>query len=59
MPDPLRDAASALVEIVEGITGAMRHGTFRDEHGERLKDAPEWIAFYNAARRSAREPKES
>jgi len=48
----LVEAAPALLRIVEGITGAMEHGTWRDEHGMRLKDTPEWVAFYVAARRA-------
>ena len=41
---------AALIEIVEGIKGAMDHGTWRDEKGMRLKDTPEWVAFYNTVR---------
>jgi len=37
-----------LKRIVEEVDGAMRHGTWRDAHGMRLKDTPEWVAFYNA-----------
>lgn len=44
----VRAAAEALVKIVEGIDGAMRHGTWRDELGMRLKDTPEWVALYVA-----------
>lgn len=44
----LEDAAAALVKIVEGIDGAMNHGTWRDELGMRLKDTPEWVALYVA-----------
>ena len=51
-PDP----AAALIEIVEGIKGAMEHGTWRDDHGRRLKDTPEWVAFYVAVRRSMPTP---
>lgn len=53
-PTPPRDDApdAALIEIVEGINGAMNHGTWRDDHGNRLKDTPEWVAFYNAALRA-------
>jgi hypothetical protein len=46
-----------LKRIVEEIDGAMKHGTWRDEHGMRLKDTPEWVAFYNAlAARPAPQP---
>lgn len=41
-------ASLALKEIVEGVSGAMDHGTFRAEKGMRLKDTPEWVAFYVA-----------
>jgi len=37
-----------LKRIVEEVDGAMRHGTWRDAHGMRLKDTPEWVAFYNS-----------
>ncbi|OAN71531.1 hypothetical protein A8B82_04415 [Sulfitobacter sp. EhC04] len=43
------DAATALIGIVEGINN-LDHGTWRDEHGTRLKDTPEWVRFYNAIR---------
>ena len=46
--DRLREACSGLRSIVEGIDGAMKHGTWRDENGTRLKDTPEWVRFYNA-----------
>lgn len=46
--DPVREAALGMKRIVEEIDGSMRHGTWRDEHGVRLKDTPEWIALYNA-----------
>lgn len=39
-----------LIEIVEGLKGSMEHGAWRDEHGKRLKDTPEWVKFYNASR---------
>ena len=48
VPDDVAIAALRLSAIVEGITGAMRHGTWRDERGVRLKDTPEWVALYNA-----------
>ena len=41
-------AAKGLRRIVEEIDGAMTHGTWRDVDGLRLKDTPEWVAFYNA-----------
>lgn len=44
----LVEAGNGLHSIVEGIQGAMEHGTWRDEKGNRLKDTPEWVAFYNA-----------
>ena len=46
-----RKLADDLIGIVEGIDGAMNHGTWRDDHGTRLKDTPQWVAFYIAARR--------
>lgn len=46
--DPVREAALGVKRIVEEIDGAMRHGDWRDEHGVRLKDTPEWVALYNA-----------
>jgi hypothetical protein len=45
--DAIVAAGGALVRIVEGIEGAVKHGTFRAEKGMRLKDTPEWVAFYN------------
>ena len=53
-PDALaaeRKLADDLIGMVEGIDGAMNHGTWRDDHGTRLKDTPQWVAFYIAARR--------
>lgn len=47
-PSPVLDAAKALRKIVEGIDGTMNHGAWRDDHGRRLRDAPEWVALYNA-----------
>jgi hypothetical protein len=44
----LIEAAKGLKRIVEEIDGTMNHGTWRDEHGVRLKDTPEWVAFYVA-----------
>ena len=44
----LRAALEALVTIVEGIDGAMNHGTWRDDKGMRLKDTPQWVALYVA-----------
>ena len=46
----LGDPCAALIELVEGITGSMNHGTWRDDKGRRLKDTREWVAFYAAAR---------
>ena len=46
--DAISRAAEGLRRIVEEIDGAMNHGTWRDDHGVRLKDTPEWVAFYNA-----------
>lgn len=37
---------NALSQIVEGVKGAMEHGTWRDDRGVRLKDTNEWVAFY-------------
>ena len=42
------EAVRGMKRIVEEIDGAMNHGTWRDEHGVRLKDTPEWVALYNA-----------
>jgi hypothetical protein len=44
----LCDAVEGLNRIVEGIDGAMNHGTWRDDHGMRFKDTPEWVEAYNA-----------
>lgn len=50
MPDTKAlGAADALISIVDGI-GGLSHGTWRDEKGVRLKDTPEWVSFYVAAR---------
>ena len=46
----LADAARGLTEIVEGIDGAMNHGTWRNDNGKRLKDTQEWVQFYVALR---------
>lgn len=43
------NAARDLRRIVEGIDGTMNHGTWRDDNGNRLKDTPEWVSFYNAS----------
>ncbi|PWE26685.1 hypothetical protein C4N9_20710 [Pararhodobacter marinus] len=41
----------SLIAIVEGVKGAIEHGTWRAENtGGRLKDTPEWVAFYVAHR---------
>lgn len=50
----LVEAALGMKRIVEEIDGVMKHGTWRDERGKRLKDTPEWVAFYNAL--ASREP---
>lgn len=42
-----QEAAKDLIGIVEGINN-LSHGTWRDEKGQRLKDTPEWVKFYNA-----------
>lgn len=39
--------SARLIEIVEGLKGAMEHGIWRDEKGMRLKDTKEWVEFYN------------
>jgi len=40
-----------LIAIVEGVKGAIEHGTWRDEKtGMRLKGTPEWVAYYNAVK---------
>ena len=44
----LRTSGEAMRAVVEGISGTMQHGTWRDENGARLKDTPEWVAHYNA-----------
>lgn len=44
----LRAALENLTGIVEGIDGAMNHGTWRDDNGMRLKDTPQWVAAYIA-----------
>ena len=49
-PDAVAEAGRSLLRIVEEIEGAMKHGTWRDEKGGRLKDTPEWVSFYNAAK---------
>jgi hypothetical protein len=47
----LKEAADALIGIVEGINGAMTHGTWRAEKSNlRMKDTDEWVRFYNATR---------
>lgn len=46
-------AGLGLKRIVEEIDGAMKNGTWRDEHGMRLKDTPEWVEFYNAITEAA------
>lgn len=54
----LVEASAGLKSIVEGIQGAMEHGTWRAEGSNlRMKDTDEWVTFYNAlsALRAARE----
>jgi hypothetical protein len=41
-----QDTIQKLISIVEGINGAMNHGTWRDDKRMRLKDTPEWVQFY-------------
>jgi len=48
VPTCLLTAGLGLKRIVEEFDGAMKHGTWRDENRMRLKDTPEWVAFYNA-----------
>ena len=44
----LREAGLGLKSIVEGIQGAMEHGTWRAERSNlRMKDTEEWVTFYN------------
>ncbi len=45
------NTSKSLIEIVEGIKGSMEHGTWTDKNGMRLKDTPEWVAFYVENRR--------
>lgn len=49
----LLETAKGLKRLVEEIDGTMNHGTWRDDRGMRLKDTPEWVAFYNAISREA------
>jgi len=44
-------AAREVKAIVEGIQGAMDHGTWRDDRGQRLKDTAQWVDFYTALAR--------
>ena len=46
----------SLIEIVEGIQN-LDYGTWRGQNGtcKRLKDTPEWVAFYVAIRALAEE----
>lgn len=48
--EALRKAAKGMVRIVEEFDGAVKHGTWCDSNGMRLKDTPEWVALYLAAR---------
>jgi hypothetical protein len=51
----LVSASKALINIVEGIDGAMTHGTWRAEKSNlRIKDTDEWVAFYVLANVAAR-----
>ena len=50
----LMQSVLGLRRIVEEIDGAMNHGTWRDDHGNRLKDTPEWVQFYNVLAALAR-----
>ncbi len=44
----LREAGLGLKSIVEGIQGAVEHGTWRAERSNlRMKDTDEWVTFYN------------
>lgn len=46
--EKLREAGLGLKSIVEGIQGAMEHGTWRSERSNlRMKDTEEWVTFYN------------
>lgn len=50
----LRAAGDGLLSIVEGIKGAMEHGTWRAERSNiRMKDTEEWVAFYLALKGGA------
>lgn len=52
--EELEDAGEALIGIVEGIDGAMTHGTWRAEKSNlRMKDTDEWVRFYCAVRARA------
>lgn len=47
----LEVASENLIRIVEGIEGAMTHGTWRAEKSNlRMKDTEEWTQFYCAVR---------
>lgn len=47
----LETACENLIRIVEGIDGAMKHGTWRAERSNlRMKDTDEWTRFYCTAR---------
>lgn len=46
--DEMVEAGKRLKSIVEEVEGAFKHGGWWDENGVRLKDTPEWVAFYNA-----------
>ena len=47
----LREAGNGLIEIVEGVSVVIEHGTWvSTRHDMRLKDMPEWVRFYSATR---------
>lgn len=46
--EALVEGVKRLRTIIEEIDGAMVHGTWRDEHGRRLKDSPAWVKTYAA-----------
>jgi hypothetical protein len=50
----LSQDARDLIEIIEGVKGTVGHGTWRDDSGMRLKDTPEWVAFYVTVNKSVK-----
>jgi hypothetical protein len=47
----VQEAVSGVIEIVEGVRGAMEHGTWRAERSNlRMKDTDEWVRLYNLRR---------